>query len=766
MTEPRERTLAVTLLRNLAILGALTLVFLVTLALAPLKWQNTEWRDIQREYNRRATEAGVATMNVRLQQVWRPEIGLTDRCATCHLGMGSATPLESGGSLFERHPEVGHDVARMGCTVCHRGQGRATTMEAAHGDIEHWNDPMLPAAHLQASCGTCHGESARVPSVSQVERGAYLFQLHGCQACHRVDGEGPDIGPDLSGVALKGFDREWHIQHLRSPTSMVEGSQMMSFGHLRDEEIDDILTYLDTLIGAPRLVRGKAIAVGLGCRGCHTIGGLGGDLSDLDEVSQRKPGDYDFTYVQGPHTIENWHREHLRDPTRVAPGSTMPPYVLPTDDEDALITYLLSLRQADLPLDQLPRETLLARMQERRDFASDPESLYRTFCSACHGAEGRGQVLPALGTTVPDLRNPEVHTILSAESMRHMIETGRPGRNMPAWNQSTSGVSPEELTAIINYLRDELPSPPAFDEVQAARPDLALGALVFGNDCASCHGPAGSGTEIAPGLRNPEFQFVADDRFLYTTIALGRSDTAMPAHPTYAAATLASVIAWIRSETEGRRAPAVERQMTRTIQDALSVENLDRYRASGSPAYGRLIYESMCVSCHGDRGRGSIGPAIANPAFLRVATDGFLAGTIVLGRSQRAMRSFGPHGVATLEGREIGDVITYIRQLGSQRVDTPGYRTVQGTPTHGRELFGQYCVGCHGPNGEGLTGPALRNPAFLDAVSDGFLQATIVRGRPGTAMRAWARGRHGFAELEPQDINDIVAHIRSWQTSR
>ena len=52
---------------------------------------------------------------------------------------------------------------------------------------------------------------------------------------------------------------------------------------------------------------------------------------------------------------------------------------------------------------------------------------------------------------------------------------------------------------------------------------------------------------------------------------------------------------------------------------------------------------------------------------------------------------------------------------------------------------------------------------FLDAVSDGFIQATLVRGRPGTAMRSWARGGFGFGELSPKDINDIVAYIRSWQ---
>ena len=58
--------------------------------------------------------------------------------------------------------------------------------------------------------------------------------------------------------------------------------------------------------------------------------------------------------------------------------------------------------------------------------------------------------------------------------------------------------------------------------------------------------------------------------------------------------------------------------------------------------------------------------------------------------------------------------------------------------------------------GDGQTGPALRNPVFLDTVSDGFSQATSVRGRPGTAMRAWGRGGFGFADLPPDTQEEIV----------
>jgi mono/diheme cytochrome c family protein len=765
MNDALATRLARQLYRNLRILAILTVVFVVTLALAPFKWHNTEWRAIQKEYNARASRQGARVIPVGLKQIWRPEAGITDRCTSCHLGMGAAKPLEGGGQAFGRHPDVGHDVGKMGCTLCHRGQGRATTAEAAHGSVKHWESPMLPRAHLQAACGSCHGEAARIPPLTQVERGAYLFELHGCLACHKVNGRGGPVGPDLSGVALKGFDKNWHVRHLREPASVVEGSRMMSFGHLSDPEIDDILAYLETLIGAPDLIRGKAIAVEKGCRGCHRIDGIGGDVSvDLNEAASKPVTEYDFSNLEGPHTLETWHRHHLRDPGRVAPGSTMPATTLAPDREDALVTWILSLRRPEMALEQLPAETVLARMQARRDFAGDGESLFGVFCAACHGPQGRGKVMPSLGTTVPDLRNPDVHAILSRESLRYILEHGRPGRFMPAWGAAGAGLTAPELDALVAFLRRDLPEPPSWAQVRSAPADSSVGRDVFQNDCAACHGPDGSGTVLAPGLTNPEFLFSADDEYLATTITRGRAGTAMPAHFSYDARTVASLIAWLRERgvAEGGSSRA-RRKMEMTVRSVLGVRSLPEYRASGSPAYGEILYRSMCASCHGPEGRGLVGPAIASPAFLRAASDGLIAGTIVLGRGGRAMRSFGSHGLARLEGREVGDLIAFLRARGAESPEKPGFRTVQGTASKGREMFGSYCAGCHGEEGEGRTGPALRNPAFLDAVSDGFLQATLVRGRPGTAMRSWARGGFGLGELEPEEINDIVAYIRTWQ---
>jgi mono/diheme cytochrome c family protein len=766
MSQIIEGRVARTLYRNLKVLTFLTLVLLGALALAPAKSYFKPWREVQNRYNDLAGKQGLAEITPALHQIWRPELQMADRCTSCHLGMGRAKPLAAGKSaLFARHPEVHHDVSQMGCTICHQGQGRATSKVAAHGQVKHWEEPMLPRAHLQASCGACHGAAIKVPPMKLVERGAYLFDLHGCLACHKVDGKGGVVGPDLSGVALKGYDRSWHIKHLKTPAKAVEGSRMMSFGHLRTDEINAILAYLETLVGAPRLVRGKVVAVRQGCRGCHAINGLGGDTGpDLSEIGGRALTRFDFTRVKGPKTKENWFRQHLQQPARVAPGSRMPPQKLSTDDERDLITYLLSLRRPKVPLKVLPPQTRLAALQKARDFAPGGAPLFDNLCTACHGAAGEGKVMKQLGTTVPGVFNADFLAVASDDYLRLTLTHGRTGRDMTAWG-GPGGLKKPEVDALVAQMRSHQPAPPSWKAVSAlvGQADLTLGQRTFRHDCSGCHGLDGVGTDIAPSLVNAELLHVANDRYLYQTIVEGRPNTAMPAHPQHDARRIAAVIRWLRSKDDATR----KHSFDRTLAETLRVSDPTAYRATGSPAYGKVLFTSMCAGCHGTVGQGGVGPAISNPHFLRVASDGFLAGSILLGRGQRAMRSFGPHGVTSLRGREVGDVITYLRHVSAGQLARnggfPRSRKVQGVAAKGKRSFAQLCVGCHGDKGKGGTAPALNNQDFLRAATDGFLQATIARGRRGTAMRAWARGGFGFAELDPKEINSIVAHVRSWQ---
>ena len=73
-------------------------------------------------------------------------------------------------------------------------------------------------------------------------------------------------------------------------------------------------------------------------------------------------------------------------------------------------------------------------------------------------------------------------------------------------------------------------------------------------------------------------------------------------------------------------------------------------------------------------------------------------------------------------------------------------------------LYSQNCAGCHGA--EGRQGPAmvLSDPLYLAIVDDDTLRSTISKGRPGTAMSAFAQKEGGM--LTDEQINAIIHGIR------
>ena len=79
-----------------------------------------------------------------------------------------------------------------------------------------------------------------------VIRGQALVEKHACKACHRIHGEGAAIAPDLSYVADRRPEREWHLRHFRDPASVSPGSFMPKYS-LPDQELNDLTNYILTL---------------------------------------------------------------------------------------------------------------------------------------------------------------------------------------------------------------------------------------------------------------------------------------------------------------------------------------------------------------------------------------------------------------------------------------------------------------------------------------------------------------------------------------
>ena len=79
----------------------------------------------------------------------------------------------------------------------------------------------------------------------------------------------------------------------------------------------------------------------------------------------------------------------------------------------------------------------------------------------------------------------------------------------------------------------------------------------------------------------------------------------------------------------------------------------------------------------------------------------------------------------------------------------------------GLKLYVALCSLCHGRDGTGYAAdnaPSLVSKTFRESASDDFLRASIVHGRPGTAMAAYGAANGG--PLQAADVDAIIAWLR------
>lgn len=184
---------------------------------------------------------------------------------------------------------------------------------------------------------------------------------------------------------------------------------------------------------------------------------------------------------------------------------------------------------------------------------------------------------------------------------------------------------------------------------------------------------------------------------------------------------------------------------------------------------GQSLFKANCVVCHRQDGAGSIGLPLQKNKFSTLSDD-YLGKTIRHGRPGRVMPAFD-----ALSDSQVDAIIAYLRQWSAtQSFDHPVVST-KGDKVNGLRLFQGHCVNCHGEAGQGLgkgTGqsysrerdfkvipPAIGNAGFLASASDGMLRHIITHGRKGTLM-----GAYGKLGLSAQDIDDVIAYLRSLPT--
>jgi cytochrome c oxidase cbb3-type subunit 3 len=167
---------------------------------------------------------------------------------------------------------------------------------------------------------------------------------------------------------------------------------------------------------------------------------------------------------------------------------------------------------------------------------------------------------------------------------------------------------------------------PAGAPTAPAAPDKILDfAVLYGRNCAGCHGQNGSGG-AAIGLGDPVYLAIVDDAAITRVTADGVPGTAMPAFAQRSGGMLTddqinAIVGGIRSHW--------------AKPDVLHGAAPPPYAASqaGDAQRGGGVYGTFCSSCHGPDGSGgSKAGSIVDRAYLQLVSDQGLRTTVIAGR--------------------------------------------------------------------------------------------------------------------------------------
>ncbi len=405
--------------------------------------------------------------------------------------------------------------------------------------------------------------------------------------------------------------------------------------------------------------------------------------------------------------------------------------------------------------------TNLARLEKGRRLFEAKD------CLACHRVDGRGGTMRpggAGGMEGPDLSRAGARGFALDWYENHLAAWKE--RKSQAWAASFGPLTEQERESLSTYLRSRVGAPGLMEAK----------ALFHSLGCRGCHKVEGVGGDDGPdltkeGLKDP-------GRLDFTHVPGGKGLDRWLAEHFRAPGKL---VPGSQMPVLGLSEPQIDMlvyyllSLRRTeVPDAFWPKDRIRVERFGEREFatdGPTLYGTFCAACHGSQGQGMrypgmpAFPAIANPDFLAVASDDFLATTLRKGRPGRRMPAWGEKEGGLRPG-EIATLVSYIRDLGGVPAPPPSLeprRWAKDPEGLGGRLYGAYCSGCHGPQGEGGEGPMLRNPVLLESATDRYLFETVSRGRRGTAMEAFTRPSAVRPALSPKEVEALVAHLRSWE---
>jgi mono/diheme cytochrome c family protein len=603
--------------------GTLGVVLLLLLAVVPARDFFREWYRYQNGYLRliRGRDDAV-TLQRRFQagihQTWIPELGVTDRCGSCHVALKEASLRNVGIQPFRPHPPIPHSLDEMGCVMCHRGQGAATTVEEAHHSAKESEDPMVPARYLESSCGQCHMDQPT--GTPRLNAGRTLLSRYGCVHCHSIvlpDGvklAPTDDPPSLQHIADK-TSREWIFAWIKNPQAYSGTATMPNF-QLKDEDARDISAFLiaQSTMLSPAAAQASAAAPDAAalqagasmygesfCASCHAIQNAAGLLVGGNVGPE-------LTRI-GTKAKPDWLRAWIRNPKGYDPETLMPHYRF----DDKQLTLVAEFLENKTDSDFLAAVKL--QQATPQQIAHGKLLVTEMGCAVCHQING----IHKPDNFAPDLTAvgsrplakivflPEMPRTLAAYMEAKIKEPRSFGQalKMPQFVLATAQVD-DLVTALLAQTERARTLPPRLRIPSHAsskyEPAGAAGRLMRDLNCFSCHSINGRGGDMAPDLtwegsavqRDWLLQFFKNPNTLRPTLI-----RRMPKfNVTDQEATVLTDYILTAYQT-----PALDRDSPQPASDAAQIEK------------GRQLFYSKyaCQSCHivdPQKDKGYIGPTL------------------------------------------------------------------------------------------------------------------------------------------------------------
>ncbi len=491
------------------------IIFLCILAISPLKDYFSEWRSVQKRYNRyiKKLPQKINPVPLALNQIWVPKLNRIDRCVTCHTGIDDVK-LTDAPLPFRSHSKIHHEMGNFGCTICHDGQGLATNFSDAHLPSAFWEKPVLPNRYIESSCGRCHiNENLKLTPTLNL--GRQEIEDLNCVGCHNLSGGyKKSYVPSLNGIGTKVVNRSWLTHWLKNPRDIRPQTKMpdfllsgkevqilsdflMSFKSFsNDVKLDSLPEiYLKNKDDDNFITSGKTLFSESRCISCHAVEGKGGHLApDLAKIASKATPAWIFNNIKNVHLLQ--------------PGVEMPQYGFSPDQIAQVTAYMESeFVDRDTPKDTIPVP------EPPANFFEQGIALFNQYnCGGCHDLSSgkvslnRGPDLSSIGskkTYQIDFGSTNIpHTIYDYidAKVRSPRSFGGSAR-MPEYQLSKT--DNQAVTAVLLSWQNA-PVPLEFVQTASSSPRFdpqgKFGRIIQKYSCLKCHTINGTGGTIAPDL--------------------------------------------------------------------------------------------------------------------------------------------------------------------------------------------------------------------------------------------------------------------------